>query len=159
MKMLGNADSKLIFLSDSEKIGFGSGNFDNLVRGKSKTLILIMSKKGFIFGAYIEDEWGQPGGWIVGSRNNFLFTFGSKENFRPIKLLSKENTLSIHITSCGAHFGESGGDLNAFCSHSCGTPSAYTIIAPGYPSVSIDSNLLAGESNYSPELIEVFQVV
>ncbi len=132
----------------------GAANFDAAVKNKSPTLILIKNNLNYIFGAYVFDRWGIAGGWIPGSKENFLFTFGTENNVKPIKLLGNGGN-GIHITSCGLHLGS---DLVAFCSHTC-TPQVYTQIAPGYPNVLVTNTLLAGANRWTPTLMEVFEEI
>jgi len=101
----------------------------------------------------VQDTWGQPGGWVEGSKDTFLFTFGNNGT-SPVKLLHNGNGRGIHISSCGMHLSN---DLVAFCSHSC-TPTVYTTVAPGYSAV-VNDKLLAGASTYTPVLMEVFAVI
>lgn len=144
---------KFKLIHDSSQ-GITTTHFDQVVKGLSPTLIIIRSTSNYVFGAYIEDVWGSPGGWIKGSEQNFLFTFGSLDAIKPIKLNHNGIGNGIHISSCGLHLGS---DLIAFCSHSC-TPSVYTKIAPGYPNVTINDRLLAGANAWTPSLMEVFKV-
>jgi len=135
---------------DSSK-GTAASDFDNAVKGLSPTLIVIKSTTHYVFGAYVQDRWGQGNGWIGGSKDTFLFTFGN--NSTPVKLLHSGNGNGIHISSCGLHLGS---DLVAFCSHSC-NPQVYTTVAPGYNAV-VNNTLLAGSPNWKPLVMEVFAV-
>jgi len=135
---------------DSSK-GTAGSDFDRAVKGVGPTLIVIKSTTNYVFGAYVQDTWGENGGWIEGSKDTFLFTFGN--NSSPVKLLHCGSGKGIHITSCGMHLGS---DLVAFCSHSC-VPSVYTKVAPGYKAV-VDDKLMAGSSVYTPQVMEVFAV-
>jgi len=136
---------------DSNK-GIAASDFDSAVKGLSPTLIVIKSTTNYVFGAYVQDRWGQGNGWIVGSKDTFLFTFGNN-NSTPVKLLHSGIGNGIHISSCGLHLGN---DLVAFCSHSC-NPQVYTTVAPGYNAV-VNNTLLAGSSNWEPLLMEVFAI-
>ena len=142
---------KFKLIHDSSK-GMAASQFDPAVKGVSPTLIIIKSSTNYVFGAFVEDVWGTPGGWIQGSNENFLFTFGNLNVISPIKLLHKGSGDGIHISSCGMHLSS---DLVAFCSHSC-SPSVYTKLAPGYPPVEINGNLVAGATNWTPSFMEVF---
>jgi len=156
-KMLGKkAQSKINLIHDSTR-GLTSTDFDRAVKDVGPTLIIIKSVSGYVFGAYVHDTWGPntAPGWIKGSPETFLFSFGHIGALKPIKLLHNGNTNGIHIASCGVHLSS---DLITFCSHSC-TPSVYTIVAPGYDQVTVDSTTLAGTQSWVPELIEVFSVL
>jgi len=155
-KMLGKkarATYTLIHTSDS---GMGAGTFDSAVTGKGPFLVIIKATNNYVFGAYVQDTFGSSlgTGWKPGSQETFLFTFGT-DGTRPIKLLHKGSGDGIHISSCGLHLST---DLVTFCSNSC-SPSVYTVVAPGYPSVTVDSNLLAGASYFTQSYIEVWSVI
>jgi len=154
MKMLdkkAKADFNLIH--DSGK-GLAASTFDAAVSDKGPFLVIIKTGQR-VFGAYVHDNFGPKSGsgWISGSKETFLFTFGA-EGKSPTKLLHKGSGEGIHISSCGLHLGA---DLVTFCSNSS-SPSVYTVIAPGYPNVPVDCYLLAGASSWTPTFIEVWQV-
>jgi hypothetical protein len=139
---------------DSSK-GISSAQFDPAVKNMgSPFLIVIKTNAGYTFGAYVHDLFNSGSGWVQGSSQTFLFSFGSQlVPPYPVKLLHKGSGQGIHLGHCGLHLGS---DLVAFCSHSC-TPSIYTQVAPGY-SATVNDRLLAGESNYTPNFMEVFSV-
>ena len=135
-------------------MGLTANQFDNAVKNKGPTLIIIKNTIGYVFGAYIDDVWGNGNGWIRGSLKTFLFTFGSDGN-HPLKLLHNGGQQGIHISSCGVHLSS---DLVTFCSNSC-SPSTYTKISDGYENVQITTNTLAGSQNWTPSYIEVFHII
>jgi len=137
---------------DSSK-GISANDFDRAVKGVGPTLIIIKSTTNYVFGAYVHDTWGQPDGWIEGSKETFLFTFGNNSSQVPVKLLHNGGN-GIYISRCGMHLGT---DLVAFCTtHAC-SPQVYTKVAPGYNAV-VDNKLLAGAPGYTPLQMEVFAV-
>jgi len=147
---------KFRLIHDSSR-GIANTIFDQAVKGIGPTLIVIKSNNNYVFGAYVQDVWGSGSGWIPGSQNTFLFTFGNITSPKPVKLLHKGQGNGIHISGCGMHLGD-GDDLIAFCGHSCATPTVYTKVAPGYNAVSVDEKCLAGANTYTPVLMEVFAV-
>jgi len=153
LSMLPPGGGRRIFklVHDSNK-GIIAKDFDQAVKGLGPTLIVIKSTTDYVFGAYVQDTWGQGGSWIEGSKDTFLFTFGN--NSTPVKLLHCGKGNGIHISSCGVHLGT---DLIAFCSHSC-TPQVYTKVAPGYSAV-VSNKLLAGSQSWTPLLMEVFAII
>jgi len=156
-RMLGDkAQSKINLIHDSTR-GLTAYEFDMAVKDVGPTLIVIKNLGGYVFGAYVHDTWGPNtgSGWIEGSHETFLFSFGHIGAFKPVKLCHNGNTNGIHIASCGVHLSS---DLVTFCSHSC-NPQVYTIVAPGYTQVTVDANTLAGSSSWTPEFIEVFSVL
>jgi len=149
--MLPQREYKQFRLIHDSNRGITESAFDSAVKGVGPTLIIIKSDTNYVFGAYVQDTWGNGSGWIKGSQDTFLFTFGNK--LSPIKLLHNGVGNGIHA-NCGLHLSS---DLVAFCSHSC-SPSVYTKVAPGYNIVSVDNKLLAGSSTYTPVLMEVFAI-
>ena len=144
---------KFSLIHDSNR-GVAADNFDAAVKGKSSILVIIKNTSDYVFGAYIADKFGSPGAWIEGSKETFLFTFGTTNAPRTIKLLHSGGQ-GIHITSCGLHLSS---DLVTFCSNSC-TPSVYKTIAPGYPIVDVNNTLLAGNANWTLSYAEVFEAI
>jgi len=128
--------------------------FDNAVKGFANTLIVIRSTDGYIFGGFVADKWFSGGGWIRGSDENFIFSFGKTPHKSRVKLLHCGTGNGIYISGCGLHLSD---DLVAFCSHSC-TPTVYTRVAPGFSAQNL-STVVAGGSSYTPDLMEVFVAV
>ena len=149
--MLSESDNSWKLILDSKVSGQTAATFDAAVKGKSRILIVIQSMDNYVFGAFVADTFGTPGGWISGSRETFLFTL--RNNNEPVKLIYSGQGNSGHFESCGLHLG----DLTAFCDHSCGNPTSY-ILAPGYQAT-LNSSLLAGSSSYTPARMEVFEVL
>jgi len=140
---------------DSTVSGQSAKVFDSAVKNKSRILVVIQSTSGFVFGAYIADTFGVPGSWVKGSTDTFLWTL--RNNNSPVKLITTGNCNSTgHFTDCGLHLGNQTDELVAFCSHTCTTPSAFNTLAPGY-NATVDANLLAGSSNWTPQRMEVFE--
>lgn len=139
---------------DSARDGSTADIFDAAVKGKSRILVVVQSNTNFVFGAYVADTFGQPGGWISGCRETFLWTL--RNNNTPLKLLYSGQGNSGHFSHCGLHLGDNRNELGAFCSYSCAAPRAFKL-APGY-TAPVDSNLLAGSSSYTPTRIEVFEL-
>eukprot|EP01126_Amoeba_proteus_P007259 TRINITY_DN12598_c0_g1_i1.p1 TRINITY_DN12598_c0_g1~~TRINITY_DN12598_c0_g1_i1.p1 ORF type:complete len:351 (-),score=44.77 TRINITY_DN12598_c0_g1_i1:166-1143(-) len=156
-KMLKPDLYKWRLLIDSAVHGSSASVFDNAVRGKSKILVVIHATNGYIFGAYVNDRFG-TGGWVPGSTDTFLWSL--QDNNNPLKLTYNGSGVSGHFGSCGLHLGASSNDLSAFCSNSCGNPTAFRHLAPGYDvSKKVDCNLLAGTSSWTPSRMEVFENV
>jgi hypothetical protein len=155
-----SAERPTLHLLCTSAQGTGVAVFDNATKGKNRILTVIKSTANHVFGAYIEDTFGQGGAWIPGSKENFLFALGNITG-TPAKLMNSGVGNSVHITSCGLHCGNSG-DLVAFCnSHSCANPATYKTWAPGFTAVPLSAGFLCGTSgnaNYTPLLMEVYQV-
>eukprot|EP01105_Mastigella_eilhardi_P017902 TRINITY_DN4125_c0_g1_i16.p2 TRINITY_DN4125_c0_g1~~TRINITY_DN4125_c0_g1_i16.p2 ORF type:complete len:262 (-),score=55.81 TRINITY_DN4125_c0_g1_i16:60-845(-) len=135
--------------------GTEAAQFDNTVKGVGPFLIVIRANTNFVFGAYVADTFGAPGGWIPGSLETFLFSFGDcNAAIHPVKLCHSGSGNGIHISSCGLHLGT---DLVAFCSHRS-TPQVYTTVDPLFSSVTLNDTTLAGRGEWQPLFTEVFAV-
>jgi len=140
---------------DSTVSGQTKDVFDTAVRGKSRILVVIQSTSGYVFGAYVADTFGTgPSGWVKGSKDTFLWTL--RNNNTPVKLVTSGTVITGHFSSCGLHLGNSNNELCAFCSHQCLQPSSFTL-APGY-NATVDANLLAGSTSWTPQRMEVFEL-
>eukprot|EP01105_Mastigella_eilhardi_P017900 TRINITY_DN4125_c0_g1_i12.p2 TRINITY_DN4125_c0_g1~~TRINITY_DN4125_c0_g1_i12.p2 ORF type:complete len:267 (-),score=61.49 TRINITY_DN4125_c0_g1_i12:60-860(-) len=134
--------------------------FDNTVKGVGPFLIVIRADTNFVFGAYVADTFGVPGGWIPGSRETFLFSFGDcNAAIRPVKLCHSGSGDGIFISSgCGLHLGT---DLEPFFEHACApqcTPQVYTTVDPLFSNVTLNDTTLAGRGEWQPLFTEVFAV-
>lgn len=154
-KVLNPQHKRWRLLLDSSIGGSTTSAFDGAVKGKCKILIVLKSTTNFIFGAFVNDTFGQSGGWVTGSRETFLWTLGN--NNTPVKLIFSGNGQSGHFTSCGLHLGDSQNELVAFCSNSVVAPRAY-VLAPGFNAV-VSDTLLAGANSYTLALGEVFELI
>jgi len=151
-------DPKLVnwkLILDSTISGQTAQVFDSAVKMKSRILVVIQSSSGYVFGAYVADTFGTgPTGWVVGNKDTFLWTL--RNNNTPVKLITDGTVVTGHFSSCGLHLGNSNGELDAFCSNTCANPSAFKNLAPGY-NATVDANLLAGSSKWTPLRMEVFE--
>jgi hypothetical protein len=152
--------ASLTLLHDS-KSGLSAHLFDAAVRNKSNVLTVIKASTNYVFGCFVADTYGQPGGWIVGNVDNFIFGLGCRANSGgapvPIKLVSGSKVNAVHISSCGVHMGNDQ-TLIAFCSHSTAKSSIYLPDA-AYASVPYTATTLAGVAgNYTPLAMEVYHI-
>ena len=60
---------------DGKKDGFGASKFHENCDNKGKTILIIKSEHGRIFGAYADKEWHSNGEEIKGNGKSFLFSF------------------------------------------------------------------------------------
>ena len=153
--------ASLTLLHDS-KSGSSAHLFDAAVRNKSNVLTVIKASTNYVFGCFVADTYGQPGGWIVGNVDNFIFGLGCRDNSggapTPIKLVKSGSNSGVYISSCGVYMGNDQ-TLIAFCSsHSTAKSSIYLPDA-AYASVPYTATTLAGVAgNYTPLAMEVYHI-
>ena len=66
-------------------------DFHKKCDGIAKTITLIKTIKGIIFGGYIDNKWSNKGGWIKDDENCFLFSINNKIIYNSIKEQKKYN--------------------------------------------------------------------
>lgn len=129
--------------------------FDAVVKGKRNVLIVIQDDRQQVFGGFCEDRLGRAGGWIVGSKNNFLFTLG-KNGLGPwSKICSRDGVKNVHVSGCGLHFGNGANQLVAYDEwffNPC--KPAYTDVHPDFDPVDMSS---CPRGSFLPQLVEVYE--
>ena len=78
-----NLSYELIFRGTRD--GRTSKIFHQKCDGIPKTITLIKTEKGLIFGGYIEKEWKSSGGWIYDDENCFVFSLDLHKIYNPVK--------------------------------------------------------------------------
>ena len=78
-----NISYELIFRGTRD--GRTSKIFHQKCDGTPKTITLIKTEKGLIFGGYIEKEWKSSGGWIYDDENCFIFSLDLHKIYNPVK--------------------------------------------------------------------------
>ena len=105
--------TNLLLLWRGSRNGFGAGTFHRLCDGTAKTLTVIKSTTGYIFGAYTSVAWASPSTAAYKSDSKaFLFTLTNPANM-PLKLKIKagqEHHAVVHGSGYGPIFGD-GNDL------------------------------------------------
>lgn len=144
--------------------GFESSTFHDKCDGMSKTLVLVKSTDGWIFGGYTEVEWGSDGTWSYDS-NAFIFSFRNREDL-PIIFKSLGDKSSYSHGKFGPTFG-SGYDL--YIADRCNTNAgSYSNLGYSYKVAgenkfifgSIEANtFLNGSFNFQVENYEVYQKI
>ena len=129
--------------------------FDAVARGKRNVLVVVQDDRHQVFGGFCADRLGHGGGWIVGSRDNFLFTLGKHGRGPSSKVLSKDGAKSVHVSGCGLHFGNGANQLVVYDEwffHPCSP--AYTEVDPEFDSVDMSS---CPRGRFLPQLVEVYE--
>ena len=140
--------------------GNSTGHFDQAVKGKGKILVVIKAQGNqYVFGAFVEDIFGSPEGWITGHTHNFLFSLGT--GGIQVKLHhSSANQDGVYISDCGLHMGDrqNNSELVAFCSYSTDLPRIYAKYAPESDVLPANTSISGPRGSFIPQVIEVFAI-
>lgn len=101
-----NENWKLLYRGSRD--GFEASDFHKKCDNKPKTLTIVKSTTGCIFGGYTEVEWYQidPNqGHYKTDNKSFVFSLVNQEN-KPIQLNIDQNTAIFCDSKCGPVFGE-----------------------------------------------------
>jgi hypothetical protein len=82
--------------------GFGAKDFHNKCDGNSKTLTIVKTTLGYIFGGYADLHWDSVSYWQL-DQEAFIFSLLNKEN-KPAKIKHDPNSGNYSIC-CGATHG------------------------------------------------------
>jgi len=142
--------------------GFEANKFHTKCDNKSKTLIIIKSTNGYVFGGYTEKSWNHSGGLFSDAKNDpnsFIFSLINK-NQRPIKLKWLQKYAIYCHTMCGPVFG-GGSDLSIADQSNVNTDSysnlGFSFTHPDYAYESNEAkSFLAGSSKFQVSEIEVY---
>lgn len=141
--------------------GFKSSDFHEKCDKIPKTLSIIRSNGGHIFGGYTEVTWDQSG-FYKSDKNAFIFSLVNGER-TPVKV-NIANGKECHAIFCHSTAGPTfGGGHDIFIgNHSSSRNSranfGYTYSLPNYVYNSRQAQcFLAGDFNFSVEEIEVFK--
>ena len=89
---------KLVYRASVD--GFSARNFHEKCDEKKNVLVLISTRKSYIFGGFSEHGWNSSSGWVL-DKNAFIFSFKNHVNL-PLKLkCSRQN----HSIGCNANYG------------------------------------------------------
>jgi len=138
--------------------GFSSGSFHSKCDGKSKTLTIIKSENGNIFGGYTNAAWDFSSGYKSDSWS-VLFSL-INQNGIPV-VLTKYHNSAISIC-CHASYGPTFGLGHDFMisSDSHVNSNSYSNLGHTYTASGIAyQNLLAGSYQFKVQEIEVYQLI
>lgn len=138
--------------------GWSSSAFHSYCNGKPKT-VTIIRKDQFVFGGYTDVSWGSGSSYNTDDKA-FIFSLVNKEGLEPFKSMVKNPSYAIYSSSSrGPRFGSS--DIS-ISSDAKGNTNSYTSFGNQYflPSgVKYRNSILAGTYNFSPDEVEVFQLI
>ncbi|CAF0782672.1 unnamed protein product [Brachionus calyciflorus] len=162
MKLCGFPESEKWFLVyRGSKDGFGAKDFHAKCDGVAKTLTVVKTANGNVFGGYTEAAWSQTGSY-KSDPNAFLFSLVNKRT-SPVKIKISHgyDSYSIYCSShCGPTFG---GGHDLYISDNCNTTTSnYSNLGHSYKHSGIvygttESNtFLADSYNFQVSEIEIF---
>ena len=154
-----NSNWKLLYRAKRD--GFGSKNFHEKCDSFAKTLTVIKTVEGWVFGGYTEAPWKSDGSWSQDSKA-FIFSLSNKS-----QIPTKFNSVGIDSTYSNGMFGPKfGGGYDLYIADNSNvSTSSYSNLGFSYkhPSSSkymFGSNdatsFLAGNLNFRVDEIEVF---
>jgi len=139
--------------------GFEAGSFHKCCDNKGKSITVIQSSNGNIFGGYNPDSWTMNGGYST-DVSSFLFTLVNKEGWCPWKISKQAGKNGAYSSSSyGPTFG-TGHDIY-ICTNAAASNSNYSnfgasyILPPGFTDEGKKKKLLAGSYNFTVKEIEV----
>jgi hypothetical protein len=155
-------DRKLDLLYRGSRDGFGSSVFHNRCDGRSRTVTIVETAKGFVFGGYTPLAWkSSPGEYAADdSLKSFVFTLKNGHGIAPKRFSLKSDGRTSAIV-CSSRYGPIFGSGNDFyIGNNANTgPLSGTNFGDSYANdTGVGSTFLAGESAFTVKEIEVFQV-
>ena len=146
-----NIKYKLIFRATRD--GGNSTIFHQKCYGIPKTITLVKTVKGLIFGGYIDKEWDSNFGWISGDENCFIFSFDLKKIYKPIKGEPKYSFDSNY----GPNFSEFGIGKNLFEKSSLNVQTKQNA-NKYFIEFNSDYEINGGEQEFQVKELEIFQI-
>jgi hypothetical protein len=152
---------RLKLLYRASRDGFETSAFHDRCNGHSNTVTLVSSSKGWIFGGYTPLPWSsREGASSDPSLRSCIFTIKNPHNLAPriFKLKQQENAIYNHL-KYGPRFGDGMAADLWVCGESFLANSS--VLGMSYiNNTGIEgSKVLAGSSCFSPNEIEVFEVI
>jgi hypothetical protein len=141
--------------------GFGSSVFHKRCNGKSGTVTIVQTAKGFIFGGYTPLAWRSPdrGQWAGDSSlQSFVFTVKNGRNLSP-KRFGLKSDHSQYAILCYSGYGPCfGHDFQIKSDGNTGTVNHSSFGSTYTDDVGAGPTFLAGESPFTAKEVEVFQL-
>jgi hypothetical protein len=157
-----NTNQRLNLLYRASRYGFSSGSFHSKCDGKYRTLTIIKSENGNIFGGYTNAAWDSSSGY-KSDTGSVLFSL-INQNGIPVVLHNYASSSAIYChASYGPTFG--GGHDLMISSNSNTNTNSYSILGHTYRASGVIYNTaqaqhaLAGSKNFKVLEIEVYQLV
>jgi len=156
----GGQKPKLALIYRGSRDGFNASTFHSRCDGKGPTLTIIKAQgRSNVFGGFVPDNWSTSGSYGT-DRRCWLFSLVNSQN-RPVRLEPTGSSMQYNASGYGPTWG-GGHDLHVnnsmqSTSNYC-SPNDFRSVKTGFDSVTIDSSLLSGSSNFTVEELEVFSV-
>jgi hypothetical protein len=138
--------------------GFAASSFHAKCDNHQKTITLILTTKGYIFGGFTPTAWDSTEVYKAdNSVNSFLLSLKNARNTEPRKFTHSNASTAIR---CYASYGPTFGDGNDIhISNGCdGNMNSYTFLGKGYVNdTGMDGKeVFTGESQFQVKEIKVF---
>ena len=145
---------RFVLLYRGSRDGFQAANFHSKCDGFEKTLAIVKSNLGNVFGGYTDLDWRGNNQYYFNDPNAFIFSLVNKQNKPMISRPINTNVIVKNPANL-IHFG-AGADL--FIANNCNSSNSNYIKAGStFPMPS--SELYAGSANFIVEEIEVFRKI
>jgi len=154
LEWLNNRRATLLYSATRD--GFSASAFHRLCDNKGKTITVIRSTQGYIFGGYADNSWDSSNSY-KNVYNCWLFTLTNPNNLAPTKFVAASTSSAMYCaTTLGPTFGE-GHDISL--SDNSNNNNSYI----GFPSTYSDSvghgnKTFTGARNFQTNEVEVFLV-
>jgi hypothetical protein len=156
------AQKRFVLLYRGSRDGFDGSSFHRHCDGKSHTITIVETSKGFIFGGYTPLSWESQSTSYKpdDSQQSFVFTLKNQTNTSPKRFALKPDRKQYAIY-CRPDYGPTFGGGHDFCiSHNVQGAPTYTNFGNSYTNDTGHDGptFLAGEQNFTVKEIEVFQM-
>ena len=158
---ISNNNWKLIYRGTRD--GFGAKDFHRECDGVAKTVTIIKTTNGNIFGGYTDLPWSSPTKITDYIDNNaFIFSLVNEKNQPFISMpKNKEGSISC-VSHCGPAFGKKSlnRDLYIYSDSNINTES-YSLLGNSFELTGIsrdDEFILAGSEHFKTVEIEVYRI-
>jgi hypothetical protein len=153
-------EKRWTLLYHGSRDGFGASNFHQKCDGKSNTLTVIETTKGFVFGGFTPVAWDSSNSYKPdSSQKSFLFTVKNPRGSEGRKFVMASTAEAIY---CGSSYGPTfGGGHDIHVANGCnGNTSSYTSLGNAFTNdTGINGQqVFTGETNFTVKEIEVFLV-
>ena len=144
---------KLLYRASRD--GFAASSFHSKCDNVYKTITIVKSRNGNIFGGYTDLCWDQSDTYKLDNKA-FIYSLTNLQN-SPVKIACSSGSNAIYCTSTsGPTFGN--GDDLYIASDSNLKSNSYSLLAYSYRHPA-NQHLLGGTANFCVDEIEVFQCI
>jgi hypothetical protein len=143
---------ELKLLYRGSRDGFAAADFHRLCDGKGRTLTVVQTPQGCVFGGYASVSWNSTANDWVFAPCSFLFTLRNSCNLPPQTFALTEPQ---HAMFCRANLGPTFGGGQDLCVDS--QDGSYSDLGTSYAlPADCNSDLLAGAQVFTASEVEVF---